>query len=261
MSKKYLTISEFAKLRNVSIGSLRYYEKIKVLVPAKIDPDTKYRYYLPEQLPILDTILMCIELGIPLKELNNYLDENGSLDRIQIMLKGQQVMQEKISEMQAKLEIIQYSLDNIEKNHKYSNRKGVYTREMEERFLLEVPLSENPVELYQKGKMPIELFHEAQERKMSPVFPSGIIIHYEKEPVKVSCYMQILHPKADDSRILHLPKSKYLCLQTDLTFQTDITQLIKDNFHTNEKNIIISNMIQKKLHFDSRHSEIQMLIR
>lgn len=38
--RKYLTISEFAELRNVNINSLRYYEKLKILLPAWVDPQT-----------------------------------------------------------------------------------------------------------------------------------------------------------------------------------------------------------------------------
>ena len=37
--KNYFTISEFAKLRDININSLRYYEKIGILKPAKIDKD------------------------------------------------------------------------------------------------------------------------------------------------------------------------------------------------------------------------------
>lgn len=261
MDKKYLTISEFAKLRNISIGSLRYYEELKILVPARIDPKTKYRYYLPEQLAVLDTILMCIEMNIPLKELKNYTDENGYLDQMQLMIRGKKVMQEKIAEMQAKLEIAKYSLDSMERNQKYSSCKEPYTREIEKRFFLEIPIHDNFKEIYQTGKRSMDLFQEAQEKNMSPVFPAGIILHYEREPIEVSFYLQVLHPDKQDQRIVHLPKARYLCLQTDLTFQTNMKQLIEQNFQTDEKKmIIIANMIQKKLHFGSRHSEIQMPI-
>ena len=44
-----LTISQLAKLRNVNINSLRYYEKLGILCPVYIDPETRYRYYALEQ--------------------------------------------------------------------------------------------------------------------------------------------------------------------------------------------------------------------
>ena len=38
----YLSISDFAKLRNVHPKSLRYYERIGALIPAYTDPETGY---------------------------------------------------------------------------------------------------------------------------------------------------------------------------------------------------------------------------
>lgn len=256
-----MTISEFAKLRNVSIGSLRYYEQLKILTPAKIDPDSKYRYYLPEQLATLDTILLCIELDIPLKNLENYVDSNGDLNQKKILASGKQAMLDKISEMQMKLEITQYNMDSMERNQEYRNCEGIYTREIDERYFLEVPFHGDWKDLSQKEHMPFALFHEAQEKKMSPIFPVAIILHNEKTPTEFSFCLQVLHPDEADKRILYLPKASYLCLQADLTFQSDLAQLIHDNFPSKERRmIIISNMIQKKMHFGSRHSEIQMLL-
>ena len=111
--KDYMTISEFASLRNVNINSIRYYEKQKILIPAWIDPQTKYRYYLPEQLGILDAILLCIRLNIPLKELKSYIDSNGNLDKKGLLEKGKAVMQAKIDAMQTGIAITQFNLDSI----------------------------------------------------------------------------------------------------------------------------------------------------
>ena len=69
----YFTISKFARLRGIDINSLRYYERLGILTPAYVDPRTRYRYYAPEQLSVLDMILLCINLGIPLKQLAAYI--------------------------------------------------------------------------------------------------------------------------------------------------------------------------------------------
>ncbi|MGM9607634.1 MAG: MerR family transcriptional regulator [Oscillospiraceae bacterium] len=258
MERRYLTISEFAGLRNVSIGSLRYYEKLKILTPARIDPATNYRYYLPEQLKTLDTIMLCVALDIPLKDLKNYVDEEGALDEKSILETGKKAMQDKISEMQAKLEITQFGLDTIARNQRYSERKGVYIREIEERYLIEAPFPGEWKDLSLEEKEPIELFQEAQAKNMAPVFPPGIMIHCETEPVRLSLFFRVLHPDLQDTRIIHLPQAPYRCLQADLTSQTDIRKLLEENFPLQRrKTIIISNMLLSKLHFDSMHSEIQ----
>ena len=71
--KNYFTISEFAKLRNININSLRYYEKLGLLKPAIVDEKTGYRYYSAEQVSLLNKIILCIQLGIPLKEMMTFL--------------------------------------------------------------------------------------------------------------------------------------------------------------------------------------------
>jgi DNA-binding transcriptional MerR regulator len=50
-----LKIGEFARVGQVSIATLRHYEKAGLLKPAVLDPDTGYRYYSLDQLPRLNT--------------------------------------------------------------------------------------------------------------------------------------------------------------------------------------------------------------
>lgn len=260
--KEYLTISEFAGLRNVNINSIRYYEKQKILMPAWIDPQTKYRYYLPEQLGVLDAILLCIRLNIPLKELKSYIDQNGKLDEKAILEKGKTVMQNEIAAMQIGVEITQFNLNSMEQNKKYSDQKGMYTREIEERFLIKTPFTGNWDDLIQKEKTAMDLFRTAQEQNMAPVFPAGILAHYKTTSISYSFFFQVLHPPKQDERIIQIPKAVYHCLQMDLTPQADIQKLLQENFHMeNQTTVIISNMILDKAHFNSRCSEIQVPLR
>ena len=256
--KKYLTISEFARLRNVNINSIRYYEKLKLLTPAWVDPVTKYRYYLPEQINVLDTITLFIRLGIPLKDLGKYVDENGNLNRKEIFQNSQKVMREKIYNMQLDLEFIQFNLNTMKENQQYNDKKK-YTREIKERFFIIKPFMGNIENTALMEKEAMSLFYYAQERRMSPVFPSGILIHYKTKPTSFSLFFQILHPIAQDHHIIHVPKSTFSCMQADLTSNTNILELLNEKFLIdNNKTIIISNMVMNKFCFSSRHSEIQV---
>lgn len=258
-TKHYLTISEFASLRHVNVNSIRYYEKQNLLIPAWTDPQTKYRYYLPEQLGMLDAILLCIRLGIPLKDLKTYIDPNGKLDEKVILEKGKERIQAEIDAMQTGIEIMRFNLRSMVQNEQYVDQKGVYAREIEERFLIAAPFSGNWNDLIQKEKSAMDLFHTAQELNMAPVFPAGILIHGGVQPASYSFFFQVLHPVKEDPRILRIPKSSFSCLQAELTSQTDIPQILAQSFPENNAGlIIISNMLLSKLHFDSRHSEIQV---
>lgn len=93
----YFTISKFARLRGIDINSLRYYERLGILTPAYTDPHTRYRYYTAEQLSLLDMILLCINLGVPLKELKAYFDESGRFQNRALFEEGKRRTQEKMS--------------------------------------------------------------------------------------------------------------------------------------------------------------------
>lgn len=257
--KQYLTINEFAKLRNVNVNSLRYYEKLKILMPARIDPQTRYRYYLPEQLVMLDMILLCIKFGIPLKNLKEYIDETGGLNGKQIFEDGKRVMQEKIDDMQASLNLAEFNLKMLEQNQKCCDKKGIYTREIEERFFLTEPFLGQWDDLISKERTAMELFQTAQESNMMPVFPAGILVNCKPDPAAFSFCVQVLKPSGHDDRILYLPRAHYLCMQIDLTSKTNISEVLADHFPMSGlKTVLISNMLMNKLYFNSRHSEIQI---
>lgn len=257
--KKYLTISEFAKLRNVDVNSIRYYEKLKILLPAWIDPQTKYRYYLPDQLLILDIITLCIRLRIPLKKLQEYTDGNGDVNKRGILEDGKDAMQKRMDEMRQGLELIQFELDNMDQNQAYSNHTGVYTREIAERFFIEKPFEGDLSDVEQKEQTAMELFHYAQERELIPVFPFGILLHPNAGQEQFSFFFQVLHPRPEEERIIRVPAGTFSCLQVDLTPDTQMLDLIEKHFpQQNKGTVIISNMLMNKLHFNSRHSEIQV---
>lgn len=260
---KYLTISEFAGLRNVNINSIRYYEKQKVLLPAWVDPETKYRYYLPEQLNILDAILLCIRLGIRLKEIKQFVDEKQQLNEKRILEYGKELLKKRLSSIERGLEITQFNLDNLEENRKYRDKTEMYTRKIAERYLLEAPFYGKWDDLIQKEKSVMDLFHEAQKADMAPVFPAGILMRCDVQPILFSFYVQILHPPKSHKfheRIVTVPAGSFLCFQEDLTYDTDIVELLHEKADMQGiGTVIVSNMLLDKLHYRSQHSEIQII--
>jgi len=64
-----LPIGEMAKLTGVSIQALRYYERKNIVKPAYTNPDSGYRYYTTDQIYLIQLVLNCVNLDIPLKEL------------------------------------------------------------------------------------------------------------------------------------------------------------------------------------------------
>ncbi|MEK4228074.1 MerR family transcriptional regulator [Solibacillus sp. FSL H8-0538] len=67
--EKYYSIGEVAKLTNISIQTLRYYDQIELFKPSHVDPQTNYRYYKDSQLFYLDFIKSLKHLGTSLEEI------------------------------------------------------------------------------------------------------------------------------------------------------------------------------------------------
>ena len=72
MSMRY-RIGEFSKLGKVSVKTLRYYDEEGILRPGYVDGFNRYRYYLPEQLTTLCTILRYRRAGLSIEELKTLL--------------------------------------------------------------------------------------------------------------------------------------------------------------------------------------------
>ena len=72
MSMRY-RIGEFSKLGKVSVKTLRYYDEEGILRPGYVDGFNRYRYYLPEQLTTLCTILRYRRAGLSIEEIKTLL--------------------------------------------------------------------------------------------------------------------------------------------------------------------------------------------
>ena len=87
--KNFLSIGEVSKIKGVSAKSLRYYERLGILVPAYINPETGYRYYTVDQLLIVDLITICVETGISLKNLQKYITDQQTINIQHLLVEGE----------------------------------------------------------------------------------------------------------------------------------------------------------------------------
>lgn len=79
------TIGEFAALGRVSLRMLRHYDAIGLLVPARVDERTGYRFYEIDQLPLLLRIAELRALGVGLDriaELSDADDQDAALHEL-----------------------------------------------------------------------------------------------------------------------------------------------------------------------------------
>ena len=111
------SIGEFARLGTVSIRTLRHYDEIGLLPPARVDPQTGYRGYSAEQLRLLNRIVALKELGLSLAQARKLLD-GISLEELRgmLMLRRAQLEQE--------LDEYKNKLSGVEARLRYIEREG-----------------------------------------------------------------------------------------------------------------------------------------
>ncbi len=211
MENNLLSIGEMAKSRNVNVQSLRYYEKLGILLPVYINPETGYRYYAPEQIMVLDTIILCIHLGIPLKELKNYVNAEGELEFERLLTYGRELATEKIRKIETGLASIDTTLQQINAQKKFLGQTGYYSRPIQKRYCLTLSCAPKmPGEVYEKKLS--KLFHMADSLSLQASFPHGIISDYHYgEWTRSRMFLEVLPCDAEQIEIL--PESSYLCFQ------------------------------------------------
>ena len=68
-----LSIGDFARATHLSVKALRHYHSVGVLIPADIDPNTGYRRYQFEQIPIAQIIRRFRKLEMPIEDIRAVL--------------------------------------------------------------------------------------------------------------------------------------------------------------------------------------------
>jgi DNA-binding transcriptional MerR regulator len=79
-------IGTVARLAQVSVRTLRHYDDLGLLKPAQVDPITGYRYYTPDQVLRLHRILVLRDLGVPLSEVVQLLDDDVTVEQLRGLL-------------------------------------------------------------------------------------------------------------------------------------------------------------------------------
>lgn len=259
--KHGFTISEFAKLRHININSLRYYEKLGVLTPAYTDPKTGYRYYTPDQLSVLDAILLCISLDIPLKQLSDFKDGNRYILNDKLYETGKELAENKIRQIQMELDKIEYTLRYLEVNKQYVDSQGIYTRPIIERTFVTMDYDGDLKDIRSIEETSARLYAYAQQNDLSPVFPAGLMIHIQADQITSQAFFEIVRKDVPDTgNMIKIPAGDFVCKQINLTPDTDLIETIHNTYgYEQDMEVIVSNMLMGKFQIGTKRSELQKM--
>ena len=76
-----IPVGQFATITHLSVKTLRHYHDVGLLTPARVDPDTGYRYYSLDQLPLAQLIRRLRALKMPVREVRSVVMAQDPAER------------------------------------------------------------------------------------------------------------------------------------------------------------------------------------
>lgn len=110
--KHYYTIGEVSEICDIPVKTLRYYDKIKLIVPEHRNQESNYRYYTKAQMITIFIMKNLKRIGFSLKEIKDIISNNET----------------KIIEKNIKMKLVQMQMEIEEMNQRYIEGKNFLKR-------------------------------------------------------------------------------------------------------------------------------------
>ncbi|MGG3508531.1 MerR family transcriptional regulator [Paenibacillus lautus] len=209
--KSEITISELAKLMNVSVHQIRYFEEKGVLEPAYTD-NNQYRMYSTEQVYQLAHILLLRKLGVPVNSIKECMTSfSGDQYR--------QFLQRSLREIEGDLmrldQLQQFIKKILHEQHNFSSRSCQYQIKHRDTTYFACW-----IEMDSNTELNAKLLTE-QANRVPNLFESDIHFIYDGSST-VRLYIETQAP-GDFS----LPGGKYLSMQSLINEENELEHLIE----------------------------------
>lgn len=116
--KEYFSTAEFASMANISKQTLIYYDNSGIFHPIYKD-ENNFRYYSLEQFEALDTLISLKDIGVPLKEIKEYLTNKNIENLVDLMKNKKEMIDNHINNLiliRDKIESKTLKLERVIKN-------------------------------------------------------------------------------------------------------------------------------------------------
>lgn len=188
--EKYLSANELARLKGISTRRLRYYHELKILVPAYIDPKTNYRYYSLNQLTVLDLILNCVLLGIPLKNFHQYISESNTVIAEKLYIDGKELANKKIKELEHTLNMLNSFSNHIKRIESLENDKLTSIVSLDSYYYIKTLNSKKEL-LNEYRTVLNDGYLYCKENNLKNTYEQGFVYYYINNKLTVSAFIKV----------------------------------------------------------------------
>lgn len=148
MENNLIPIGKMAKYNHITIATLRLYDKLGLLKPHYVDPDSGYRYYSLYQNARLDMITYMKELGMSLAEIAGVLKQEDITLIEDILSRKNEQIHEEIRQLRFRHEAVERAIESIERYRKSPCTGTISLEYIDRRQVLAIPC---PEDFYSQG--------------------------------------------------------------------------------------------------------------
>jgi DNA-binding transcriptional MerR regulator len=243
VSKKsgLLSIGDISKFTSVSIKALRYYERIGILKPAYVDPDSLYRYYNFNQTNMVFLISLAVELDIPLKKLSTFIGEDGIIDSKPLFAYGKEVTVKKINALEKGLKFIELLEEKIGIQEQYPMHE-IYKRELPQEYCYVLPYDKSfdtadPLQIAKLFNDMPEIESDSEYEVSNELLEYGFLSNYSGSKLERYAFVEV-PDEIEFKERLTIPAGVFLCRQSDEGQIEKVFDIFKD--HLDEKSSFIA---------------------
>lgn len=215
MARYVLSISELAKLKNITTETLRHYDRIGLFKPEYLSKSGR-RMYSIRQYERLGTILELREIGMSLSEIKEYLDNRNVQKSIDILKRHQQKWDKELEEQIQLNRIMHQKLKFLDSLSRLPQMETVFEETFPDRYMVtfgktsgsreEHAMAFTRLEQYVNEKIPIL----ASDRV--GVFSDRRLLIPGGDLVQAVPMLLVSLQNADPSHLKKIPAGKYVCM-------------------------------------------------
>lgn len=218
--KEFYTIGETASMLGVSTDTLRYYDKIGLLKPAKVNGENKYRYYSYTKFHYIDRIKYLQHLGLSLEEIQKII-HTGRVDDLLVYLQAERVnIQKEMARVQQKIRDIDWYIQYFTYMDQQESNELLYKVYLPKRYILKCPcfrqepLAAMEVRLARKKSSPPYIGLE-YKRQYGYILRGDALFQQRFEPQSYFIFFSGKPPIPDEEYDV-LPAGEYLCFRSQV---------------------------------------------
>lgn len=266
MKEKYYYIGEVSSLLDISTQTLRYYDKIGLVRPAKVNERTGYRQYTYDQIHYIERIKYLQKLGLPLTEIRIALDGGGTEHLTKLLTQHKEALQRKIEALQDTVDTIDWyvSYYNYLKENAFPDIP--FKKTMETRYVLAAPIYPGEPIYGAAGYRLTEAQSKEPFKQLAMLRQNGYILDFHRllqNEISALYYFMYIKEKPDFSHpyIQEIPGGDYFCFRVKLLSETCSNTWFKTYFEgSSSSHLVVADEYEDNF-YEFQHCTYEVQVR